>query len=220
MPHINPIQIQKFLKGVDYPASKAVLIENAKNMGADENVCASLEQLPDEDFQTPADVSQAFGQLSDEAKQPSSRSDSNTGGNEFIAQALQDSLAEMKLCEIALQKASNDDIKMFAQQMIDDHGQMERDIERLASKKQLGLPKDASAENNAKIEKLAKLSGQDFDKKFIELNVKEHEKDIKIFRHYAEQETDAEIKAFAEKCEKMLSHHLNTAKDIDKRLQS
>ena len=28
--------------------------------GAHESVCASLEQLPDEDFQTPADVSQAF----------------------------------------------------------------------------------------------------------------------------------------------------------------
>ncbi len=66
MANINPIQVQKFLKGVDYPASKAALIENAKKMGADENVCSSLEQLPDEDFETPADVSQAFGKLDDE----------------------------------------------------------------------------------------------------------------------------------------------------------
>jgi hypothetical protein len=60
MAHSNPIQIQKYLKGVNYPASKQDLIRNAKKNGADENVCASLEQLPDEDFQTPADVSQAF----------------------------------------------------------------------------------------------------------------------------------------------------------------
>ncbi len=60
MAHANPIQIQKYLKGIDYPASKADLIENAKKLGADENICASLEQLPDEEFQTPADVSQAF----------------------------------------------------------------------------------------------------------------------------------------------------------------
>lgn len=60
MAHSNPIQIQKYLKGVDYPASKQDLIKNAKKNGADESVCASLEQLPDEDFQTPADVSQAF----------------------------------------------------------------------------------------------------------------------------------------------------------------
>lgn len=69
MAHVNPIQIQKFLKGVDYPATKEALIENAKNMGADENVCSSLEQLPDEDFQTPADVSQAFGKLSGKPEQ-------------------------------------------------------------------------------------------------------------------------------------------------------
>ncbi|HEY8605634.1 MAG TPA: DUF2795 domain-containing protein [Noviherbaspirillum sp.] len=60
---VNPIQVQKFLKGIDYPANKSALIENAKKMGADENVCAELDQLPDEDFQTPADVSQALGKL-------------------------------------------------------------------------------------------------------------------------------------------------------------
>ncbi len=60
MEHANPIQIQKYLKGVDYPARKDTLIKHAKDLGADENMCASLEQLPDEEFQTPADVSQAF----------------------------------------------------------------------------------------------------------------------------------------------------------------
>jgi hypothetical protein len=60
MSDVNPIQIQKFLKGVDYPASKATLIENAKKMGADENVCASLEQLPEQEFEAPVDVSQAL----------------------------------------------------------------------------------------------------------------------------------------------------------------
>lgn len=60
MAHANPIQIQKYLKGVDYPTNKQALLKNAKKLGADESICASLEQLPDEDFQTPAEVSQAF----------------------------------------------------------------------------------------------------------------------------------------------------------------
>jgi hypothetical protein len=61
MSHVNPIQIQKFLKGVDYPASKDTLIKNAKKLGADENVCASLEDLPEQDFDAPVDVSEALG---------------------------------------------------------------------------------------------------------------------------------------------------------------
>jgi hypothetical protein len=64
MPHVNPIQLQKYLKGVDYPASREALLANAKKMGADENVFSSLKQLPDEDFETPADVSEAIGKLS------------------------------------------------------------------------------------------------------------------------------------------------------------
>ncbi len=60
---VNPIQVQKFLGGVDYPASKEDLVQAAEQHGADENVRAMLEQLPDEEYETPADVSQAMGQL-------------------------------------------------------------------------------------------------------------------------------------------------------------
>jgi hypothetical protein len=80
MAHANPIQIQKYLKGVDYPADKATLIQTAKDQGADESVCASLEQLPDEEFQTPADVSEAFkGPSQDHAERGD---DSDSGGDD------------------------------------------------------------------------------------------------------------------------------------------
>jgi hypothetical protein len=60
---INPIQIQKFLKGVDYPASKNDLLKNAERQGADEDVRGTLERLPDEEYESPADVSQALGNI-------------------------------------------------------------------------------------------------------------------------------------------------------------
>jgi hypothetical protein len=60
---VNPIQIQKFLKGVDYPASKEALLHNAERNGADEVVRTTLEQLPDQEYETPADVSQALGKI-------------------------------------------------------------------------------------------------------------------------------------------------------------
>jgi hypothetical protein len=64
MSQVNPIQLQKYLKGVDYPASREALLTNARKMGADESVFSSLKQLPDDDFETPADVSEALGKLS------------------------------------------------------------------------------------------------------------------------------------------------------------
>lgn len=215
MAKVNPVQIQKFLKGVGYPASKATLIENAKKMGADDNVCSSLEQLPaEEEFQTPADVSQAIGRLSEESGEAASAA----GGNEFIAQAAQDSLEEIELCEMALQKTSNDDIKGFAQRLIDDHSELGREIEQCGAGKNIPLPKDVKSEQNAKMQELSALSGQDFDRKFIEHNVKDHEEDIKVFQHYASEESDPDIKALAERGVRMLTEHLKMAKQTQQKL--
>jgi hypothetical protein len=50
------------LKGVDYPADKQTLVETARSNGASEDVMSALDALPDQQFQTPAEVSKAVGQ--------------------------------------------------------------------------------------------------------------------------------------------------------------
>lgn len=63
MAAVNPIQVQKFLAGMHYPAKKDELVKHAKTKGADDKIMQTLEQLPGESFQTPADVSKAIGQI-------------------------------------------------------------------------------------------------------------------------------------------------------------
>ncbi len=63
MAKVNPIQLQKFLKGLNYPASKQDITAHARKHGADENVLSTLEQMAGEKFQTPADVSQAAARV-------------------------------------------------------------------------------------------------------------------------------------------------------------
>ncbi|MDP9353521.1 MAG: DUF2795 domain-containing protein [Chloroflexota bacterium] len=63
MAKVNPIQVQKFLKGLDYPASKQDVLQKAEQEGADEDVRSTLEQLPEEQFETPAAISKAIGQI-------------------------------------------------------------------------------------------------------------------------------------------------------------
>ncbi len=60
---VNPIQVQKFLSGVDYPASKQELVEHAKDEGADRNVIATLENMPGRKFDSANDVSKAIGEM-------------------------------------------------------------------------------------------------------------------------------------------------------------
>ncbi len=59
---VNPIQLQKFLGGVDYPARKQDLLDRAKRQGADENVLETLRSLDRDEFNSPNDVSEAIGQ--------------------------------------------------------------------------------------------------------------------------------------------------------------
>lgn len=55
----SPIDIQKALGGVNYPAKKDDLVKNAENSGADDAVMESLRGIPDKEYESPADVSKA-----------------------------------------------------------------------------------------------------------------------------------------------------------------
>jgi hypothetical protein len=63
MATVNPVQVQKYLKGVDYPASKQEIVQTAKQQGADANVQATLARLPDKEFNSPNDISEAIGKI-------------------------------------------------------------------------------------------------------------------------------------------------------------
>ena len=55
----NPIEVQKHLKGMDYPVSKDTILSTAKDSGADSNVIQALEALPDKEYDSPTAVSSA-----------------------------------------------------------------------------------------------------------------------------------------------------------------
>lgn len=57
---VNPIQLQKFLGGIDYPTDKKTLLDTAKKNGADDNVLGALQNLEQDRFDSPTDVSGAL----------------------------------------------------------------------------------------------------------------------------------------------------------------
>jgi hypothetical protein len=63
MASVNPVQVEKYLKGVDYPANKNDLVKHAQQQGADQQVLETLKQLPDRTFEGPAGVSKAIGSM-------------------------------------------------------------------------------------------------------------------------------------------------------------
>jgi hypothetical protein len=58
----SPIELQKALAGVDYPARRGDLITHAQKYGADEEVLTGLRQIPDREYDGPNAVSKAFAE--------------------------------------------------------------------------------------------------------------------------------------------------------------
>ncbi|NSX03068.1 DUF2795 domain-containing protein [Cupriavidus gilardii] len=59
----SPIDVQKSLKGIDFPATKDDILSRARDGGASEEVMAELEQLPERDYDSPAEISRELGKL-------------------------------------------------------------------------------------------------------------------------------------------------------------
>jgi hypothetical protein len=56
----NPIQVQKFLGGMDYPVDKSTILSTAKDKGADDTVLQALERIPDVEYDAPTAISKAI----------------------------------------------------------------------------------------------------------------------------------------------------------------
>ncbi|MGY1673849.1 DUF2795 domain-containing protein [Geodermatophilus sp. SYSU D00710] len=54
---VSPIDIQKALKGMDYPATKDQILEHAK--GGDKDVLEALQKIDDREYEGPSGVSAA-----------------------------------------------------------------------------------------------------------------------------------------------------------------
>lgn len=53
----NAIEVQKYLSGVDYPASRDELVQHARDASAPDEVVALLEGIEDRQYEGPSGVS-------------------------------------------------------------------------------------------------------------------------------------------------------------------
>jgi hypothetical protein len=60
MASMNPIEVQKHLKGMNYPASRDELVATAEQNGADEELLQQLRNLSTNRFSGPDDVMEAL----------------------------------------------------------------------------------------------------------------------------------------------------------------
>ncbi|MFJ8584438.1 DUF2795 domain-containing protein [Streptomyces sp. NPDC093595] len=62
--NVNPIEMQKALGGVHYPASKQDIVGTAQKHKAGQDVMEALKSLPEKEYDSPAAVNREVGKES------------------------------------------------------------------------------------------------------------------------------------------------------------
>ena len=57
---MSPIDVEKHLRGVDYPANKTDLVKKAQQNQAPDDIIRTLQQLPSSSFNRPTDIMKAM----------------------------------------------------------------------------------------------------------------------------------------------------------------
>jgi len=135
----------------------------------------------------------------------------------FVTKALEGGAAEVQLGQLAQEKSQSNDVKQFGQKMVNDHSQMaDKWLKPVAQKLGVSEPKGPSKKDKKEIAKLQALSGDDFDREYITMMVKDHQQDLKDFNDEAQAAQDPNVKQIAQQGSNIISQHLQLIEQIAK----
>jgi putative membrane protein len=158
-----------------------------------------------------------------EAKLDSPSASQSIGADEesasFLVKAANMGMAEVELGKLASDKARNQKVKDFGAMMVSDHTNANNEVKSLAAQRNISLPDSVSDEKRKDKEDLAKKSGANFDKAFMEAMVDDHNNTIDLFEKASNNVKDNTVKAFIDNTLPKLRNHLDSAKAIQKGLK-
>jgi putative membrane protein len=132
----------------------------------------------------------------------------------FMMKAAEVGMAEIRMGELARERASSDKVKDLGEQVAGDHREANEDLRELAKEYNVALPIDTDQEHQQKIDRLANLSGSSFDREFVQAQIEGHQKAIELFQDQANLGTTERVKDFASDKLSELRNHLERAKEI------
>jgi putative membrane protein len=133
----------------------------------------------------------------------------------FASTAAAAGLAEIRMGQVAEQKAQSTRVRTFATQMVTDHTQLAHRLAAIAQRKGLTLPTEPGAQDASALADLSSKSGASFDSAYLHTQVADHEVALSAFRQEAEHGTDPDLKAFAQAALPTLQQHLRMAQQAE-----
>lgn len=120
---------------------------------------------------------------------------------------------EIQVSKLALQRATDPEVKQFAQRMVDDHTKVGTELDQIAADTSRSTTQ-LDPVHAAMLNKLSQEQGKDFDECFIGMQVLAHEEALMCLRKEAKKGENPKLRAFAEKNIPVLREHLQMARKM------
>jgi len=131
----------------------------------------------------------------------------------FVLNVVQDGMTEVKLGEIARERATSPLLKNFGEEMIRDHSRSDDNLKNIAAQKSLVVPVVLDQQHQGTIDALVKLNESQFDSAYLDQMIEGHKKALKTIS--AEQSTtDGDLRRWTVDNLTMVKSHLDMALQI------
>jgi putative membrane protein len=135
---------------------------------------------------------------------------------QFAVDAMNSHLTEIRLAELAMEKAIHPEVKKVAKMIADENQKATKELRELAVKKNISLPE--SIDDNA-VNGYTTLNSKDvndFDKAFCDRLVEEQKKSVERYDNASQDMTDADLRNYAASHIGNMRLHLDSAMNIQR----
>ncbi len=189
-------------------------------------------------------ISSAVGQLPNQGQQPASTSpypavnDPLSGGmsgekgassgdtmghavaaqmdKRFLQEVTEASLLDIDMGKMAAEKGSSPAVKQFGEKMVIDHKRAVEILKRVAARDSVDVPSSIDPKHKERLDKLAKLSGPEFDRAYIKDQLKAHQRMVSYFQKESDDGTETSAKKLATNMLPSIQQHYDAVKELNK----
>ncbi len=135
---------------------------------------------------------------------------------QFLKEAAESNLASIKSAQIAQQKATDPNVKRFAEEQLRTHQNMQTQLNQIAQQHNMTLPTQMSSADQREYNKLANLSGSQFDREYSKWVADTQQKMLKDYRKESQSGQNTQLKTFASSHVTTIQNDMQTAQNLER----
>jgi putative membrane protein len=140
-----------------------------------------------------------------------------TADRGFVEDMITSNSKEIEVSQIAQQKATHPQVKQFAQDLIAEHQEAGQSLRQVATQQNLQITPDMDEVESAR-EELNELTGEEFDRAYIDMMVDAHEDAVSAVEDKVTDEANPQVQQWATKTLPTLREHLDKARQLQETL--